>query len=144
MGYALPDAPKPAAAYLPAVKSGNLIFTAGMLPMRGAEVVFAGKAGKELSLGEAGRAAEMCLLNGLAAIKAVAGSLDNVKRIVKLSGYVNSAPGFCDQHKVMNYASELLVKIFGEAGKHSRIAVGMVELPLNAAVELDLIVEVKA
>jgi enamine deaminase RidA (YjgF/YER057c/UK114 family) len=143
LGYVLPPSPTPAAAYLPAVKSGNLVFTAGMLPMQAGEVKFAGKVGADLTLEQGGKAAEMCLLNGLAAIKGVIGDLDKIARVVKLSGYVNSAAGFIEQHKVMNYASELLQKIFGESGKHARIAVGVAGLPLNVAVEVDLIVELR-
>ncbi|MFA4857897.1 MAG: RidA family protein [Candidatus Margulisiibacteriota bacterium] len=144
LGYLLPPSPVPAGAYIPAVKTGNLIFTAGMIPTQSGEVKFAGKIGAELTLEQGGKAAVMCLLNALAAIKGIVGDLDKIERAVKLCGYVNSAPGFTEQHKVMNYASELLQKIFGEKGKHARIAVGMTELPLNAAVELDLIVEIKA
>jgi enamine deaminase RidA (YjgF/YER057c/UK114 family) len=106
-------------------------------------VKFAGKVGADLTLEQGGKAAEMCLLNGLAAIKGVIGDLDKIARVVKLSGYVNSAAGFIEQHKVMNYASELLQKIFGESGKHARIAVGVAGLPLNVAVEVDLIVELR-
>jgi enamine deaminase RidA (YjgF/YER057c/UK114 family) len=142
LGFKLPPPPKPAAAYVPAAKVGNLVFTAGMLPILEGRAAFFGKVGKELTLEEAGHAAELALLNGLAAIKGLVGDLDKVARIVKLSGYVNSAPGFTEQHKVLNYASEILIKVFDGLGHHARIAVGMAELPLNVCIELDLVVEV--
>ncbi|MBU0687554.1 MAG: RidA family protein [Candidatus Margulisbacteria bacterium] len=143
LGFTLPDVPKPVASYIPAVKTGNLVFTAGMLPMVKGKLAYNGKVGADVSLEDGVKAAEISLLNGLAAIKGVAGDLDKIVKVVKLSGYVNSASCFTDQPKVLNGASELLLKIFGDAGKHARIAIGVNELPLNACVELDIIVEVK-
>ena len=144
LGYILPPVPKPVAAYEPAVKTGNLVFTAGMLPMVKGKLEYTGKAGADVDIETGKKAAEISVLNALAAIKGLIGDLDKISRVVKLSGYVNSASCFTDQPKILNGASELLIKIFGEKGKHARIAIGVNELPLNASVELDLIVEVKA
>jgi enamine deaminase RidA (YjgF/YER057c/UK114 family) len=143
LGFELPVLHPPVAAYVPVVRSGNLLFCSGQLPMKEGKVVFAGQVGKDLSKEEAQKAAQLCLLNGLAAIKREIGDLDRIRQIIRLNGYINSAPGFCEQHIVMNGASELAVAIFGDKGKHSRVAVGVAELPLNVAVEMDLIVEVR-
>jgi enamine deaminase RidA (YjgF/YER057c/UK114 family) len=143
LGMELPETPKPVAAYIPALEAGGFIFTAGQVPMVKGELKYKGKAGKDLSLEEAQKAAEVCALNCLAAVKGVAGSLDAVKRIVKLTVFVNSADGFTEQPKIANGASELMVKIFGEKGKHARSAVGVNELPLNSAVEVEMIVEIE-
>ena len=142
-GLELPEAPKPLAAYVPATKSGNLIFTAGQIPLQNGELKFSGKVGKDLSIDEAKSAAEICLLNGLSVIKSECGSLDNIAKIVKITVFINSADGFVDQAQVANGASELLVELFGEKGKHARSAVGVSELPINSAVEIELIVEVE-
>ncbi|MCP5064565.1 MAG: RidA family protein [Ignavibacteriae bacterium] len=139
----LPEAPKPLAAYVPATKSGNLIFTAGQIPLQNGELKFAGKVGEDLTIDEAKSAAEICLLNGLSVIKSECGSLDNIAKIVKITVFINSADGFVDQAQVANGASELLVELFGEKGKHARSAVGVSELPINSAVEIELIVEVE-
>ncbi|MHC4718211.1 MAG: RidA family protein [Planctomycetota bacterium] len=143
MGLELPPAPQPIGAYVPALRTGNLIYTAGQLPMKEAQLVATGKVPADVPLEAAQAAARQGCLNGLAAIKAVAGSLDAVTGVVRLNVFVNSAAGFTDQAKVANGASELLVEVFGEAGKHTRCAIGAAELPVNAPVELDLIVEVK-
>jgi enamine deaminase RidA (YjgF/YER057c/UK114 family) len=142
LGFELPETPKPVAAYIPAVKTGNLIYTAGQVPMVKGEIKYMGKAGKELSLEEGQKAAEVCALNCFAAVKSVVGDLDLIKKIVKLTVFVNSAEGFTDQPKVANGASQLISKIFGEKGKHARSAVGVNELPLNSAVEVEMIAEV--
>jgi enamine deaminase RidA (YjgF/YER057c/UK114 family) len=141
LGFELPPPPKPVGAYVSAVRTGNLVYTAGQLPTREGKLVASGKVPKDVPLEEAQKAAQTALLNGLAAIGGVA-SLDSIRRIVRLNLFVNSAASFTDQAKVANGASELLASIFGEAGKHSRCALGAAELPLNAPLELDLIVEV--
>jgi enamine deaminase RidA (YjgF/YER057c/UK114 family) len=138
----LPPAPKPIAAYVPAVQTGDLIFLAGQGPIREGKVTITGKVGSDLSEEQGYKAARETVLVSLAALKAEIGSLDRVKRIVKLTGFVNSAPGFTRQPWVINGASELLVEVFGEAGKHARSAVGTSDLPLNIPVEIELIVEV--
>ncbi len=141
-GLEIPETPKPLAAYIPATKVGSLVFTAGQIPMKDGSLVYEGKVGKDISVEIAQKAAELCLLNGLSVIKSIIGNLDNITKIVKATVFVNSADGFTDQAKVANGASELLVEIFGEKGKHVRSAVGVNELPINSAVEIELIVEV--
>ena len=143
MGYELPPTPTPVAAYVPAVRTGNLIYVSGQVPREKGELKFQGHVGDDVTLWQAQQAARLCALNALAAVKSVAGSLDKVKRIVKLTGYVRSAKGFGDQPKVMDGASTFLGELFGDAGKHARAAVGVNELPLGVSVELDLIVEVE-
>ena len=141
MGLRLPAAPKPVGAYVPAVRSGNLVFVSGQLPIRDGELLVKGRVGGEVPIEEARQCARQAALNALAAVAAELGSLDKVRRVVRLTGYVASAPGFTDQAKVLNAASELLIEVFGEAGRASRVAVGAAELPLGAPVELELIVE---
>ncbi|HHV78150.1 MAG TPA: RidA family protein [Firmicutes bacterium] len=141
MGITLPEPAKPVAAYVPAIVSKGLVYTAGQIPLQGGQLTYKGKVGQELSLEQGYEAAKVCVINCLAAIKGVLGSLDRVTRIVKVVGFVNSAPGFTDQPKVINGASELLVQVFGEQGKHARSAVGVSELPLGAAVEVEVIAE---
>jgi enamine deaminase RidA (YjgF/YER057c/UK114 family) len=143
LGLALPPVVTPLAAYVPAVRSGSLIFTAGQLPMVDGQLVSAGKVGAEVGAAEAAALARTCALNALAAAADAAGGLSLIKRIVKLTGYVASAPDFTGQPQVVNGASELLLEIFGDAGRHARSAVGMAVLPLNAPVEIELIVEVR-
>lgn len=143
LGLELPEVAKPLAAYIPAKMIGNLIMTSGQVPVIKGEMKFAGKIGKELSIEDGKKAAQICALNCLAAIKGITGSLDSVAEVVKLTVFVNSSEGFTDQPKVANGASELMVNIFGDAGKHVRSAVGVTELPLNAAVEIEMIVRVK-
>ena len=140
----LPPASKPIAAYVPAVRSGNLVFLAGAGPIRNGKATVAGKVGSDLTEEQGRQAAREAVINSLAALRAEIGSLDRVKRIVKLTGWVNSAPGFTRQPWVINGASDLLVEIFGEAGKHARSSVGANELPLNIPVEIELVVEVLA
>lgn len=144
LGYSVPEAPKPLAAYIPALKDGSLVYTAGQLPTASGELKFKGKLGKEITEEQGKQAAELCALNCLSVIKSVAGSLDNIERIIKVTAFINSAPGFTDQPKIANGASEFLVKIFGEEGKHVRSAVGVNELPLNAAVEVEIIAKLKS
>ncbi len=142
-GYKLPDPPKPAGAYVPAVKSGNLIFTAGILPLEEGKLKIKGKIGFEELPSEQGyKAAQVAALNALSIIKDLTGDLDRIKRVVKLTGFIHSADGFTDQAKVLNGASDLLKEIFGDKGEHARVAVGVSELPLNSPVELEMVVEV--
>ena len=143
LGYSLPETSKPLAAYIPALKTGNFVFTSGQVPISEGKLLYAGKVGSDLSIEEGQKAAVICALNGLSAIKEVIGDLNKIEQVVKVTVFVNSADGFTDQPKVANGASEFLVKIFGEAGKHTRSAVGVSELPINAAVEIEMIVKVK-
>jgi enamine deaminase RidA (YjgF/YER057c/UK114 family) len=130
------------AVYVPTVRVGNLVFTAGQGPFQAGETPVTGKVGAELSVAQGQEAARATCLNGLAAIKGEIGDLTNIKRFVKLTVFVNSAPGFTDQPSVANGASELLEKVFGEAGRHARSAVGVAELPFNIPVEIEFVVEI--
>ena len=143
IGLKIPEAPKPVAAYIPAKQTGNLVFTAGQLPMVNGELISKGLLGQDVEIDEANKAARICTLNALSAIKGVIGDLDQIKQIVRVVGYVASVPTFTQQPAVVNGASELLLEIFGENGKHARSAVGMAVLPLNASVEIELTVEVE-
>jgi len=142
LGLQLPEPPKPLAAYIPAKQVGNLVFTAGQLPMVNGEIILKGLLGQDVEIDPAYNAAKICTLNALSAIKGVIGDLDKIKQVVRVVGYVASVPTFTQQPAVVNGASELLLEIFGENGKHARSAVGMAVLPLNAAVEIELTVEV--
>ncbi len=142
LGLTLPAVTTPLAAYVPAVRSGNLIFTAGQVPLAEGQLLATGKVGDQVSATEGAALARTCALNALAAAVSVAGSLSAIKRIVKVTGFVASAPGFTGQPQVINGASELLLEVFGEAGRHARSAVGMAVLPLDAPVEVELIAEV--
>jgi enamine deaminase RidA (YjgF/YER057c/UK114 family) len=143
LGLTLPTAAAPVAAYVPAVRSGNLIFTAGQLPVVDGKLVEEGKVGKDVTAEVAKELAQICALNALAAISLVA-DLDQVEKVVRVGGFVNCAPGFTAIPGVVNGASELLIKVFGDVnGKHARTAVGVAELPLNAPVEIELIVQLK-
>lgn len=143
LGLSLPNPPRPVAAYVPAVVTGNLIFVSGQLPLKDGELV-RGRVGAELTVEQGYEAARLCILNALAHIRAELGSLDRVERIVKLTGWVSSAPDFDQQPKVVNGASELLEALFGERGRHARSAVSAHVLPLGAAVEIELIAAVRA
>jgi enamine deaminase RidA (YjgF/YER057c/UK114 family) len=143
IGLKLPEIPKPVAAYIPAKQSGKLIFTAGQLPIVNGELISKGLLGQDVEVEDANRAARVCTLNALAALKGVIGDLDRIKQIVRVVGYVASIPSFTQQPAVVNGASELLLEICGESGKHARSAVGMAVLPLNASVEIELTVEVE-
>lgn len=143
LGLTVPDVAKPVAAYVPAVRCGDHVYTSGQIPLVKGEVKYKGKLGQELTVEDGYEAAKICALNCLAAVKSVAGSLDNVEKIIKIVGFVNSAAGFTDQPKVVNGASELVGKVFGAAGEHARSAVGVSELPLGVAVEVEMIVKVK-
>lgn len=141
LGHSLPAVPVPVAAYVNCVRSGNLLFLSGGLPINDERKII-GKVPTDVSIEEAQEGARMIVLNRLAVIRAEIGSLDKVKRIVALNGFVNSEPDFYGHPQVVNGASELLVEIFGDKGKHSRTALGAAGLPLNVAVEINLIVEV--
>jgi len=141
-GDILPSPPAAVGFYVPVLRTGNLVMTSGQLPMLGKELVFTGKVGSEVTRDDGYNAAKICCLNALAQIKHCLGSLDEVRRVIRVEGFVQSAAGFHDQAHVLNGASELLVDLYGEAGKHTRFAVGANELPLNAAVEVAIWVEV--
>ncbi len=142
LGIQLPEPPKPLAAYIAAKQTGNLVFTAGQLPMVNGNLIAIGLLGRDIEVEAAKAAAQTCVINALSAVKGVIGDLDKIKQIVRVVGYVASVPEFTQQPAVVNGASELLLEIFGEAGRHARSAVGVSVLPLNAAVEVELTVEV--
>ena len=143
LGLFLPEAPKPLAAYIPAIVTGKLVMTAGQVPIISGEMKYKGKVGVDVTLDEAKKAAELCALNCLSVIKGVIGDLNKIERIIKLAVFVNSADNFVGQPSVANGASELMEKLFGENGKHVRSAVGVNELPRDAAVEIEMIAELK-
>ena len=142
LGIIIPDAPKPAGSYIPVVLSGKLAFVSGQIPIKDGQVVYQGKVGDTQSIDDAQEAAKLCVINGLAQIEAYCGTLDNLEKIIKISGFVNSIKDFTEHPKVINAASDLLMKIFGEKGRHSRIAIGVSSLPLNATVDIDMVVEI--
>ena len=139
---ALPETAAPVGSYVPATRSGAWVLTSGQVPLRQGKLVYTGKVPKDVSLTDAADGAAIAVLNGLAAAAQIAGGLDAISRVVRVCVYVNSSPGFTEQPKVANGASDLLMKIFGEAGRHTRSAVGVAELPLNAPVEVELVVEI--
>ena len=142
LGLTLPTAAAPVAAYVPAVRTGNLVFTAGQLPVVDGKLVLTGKVGSDVTPEDAKKMAEICALNALAAISLVA-DIDQIEKIVRVGGFVNGAPGFVAIPTVINGASELLIKIFGDVnGKHARTAIGVAELPLNAPVEIEIVVAI--
>jgi enamine deaminase RidA (YjgF/YER057c/UK114 family) len=142
LGLRIPELPPAAGAYIPAVQSGNLIFCSGQGPFKDGKFTFMGRVGSDLSLEEGYQAARIAALNCLAEICSLTASLNRIKRVVQLRGFVNSAPDFHDQPKVLNGASELILDIFGEAGKHARCALGTSNLPMNIPVEIEMVVEV--
>jgi enamine deaminase RidA (YjgF/YER057c/UK114 family) len=142
MGHAEPEVAKPVAAYIPAVRSGNHVFTSGQLPMRDGQLMQTGKVGGEVTQDEAVECARQCALNALAAVKAEIGELSAVKRVVKVVAFVASTPDFTGQPLVANGVSELLGEAFGDIGRHARSAVGVAVLPMDAPVEVELLVEV--
>ena len=144
IGLTLPVAAAPVAAYVPAVKTGNLVFSAGQLPIVDGKVLITGKVGAEVTPEQAKDMAQICALNALAAISLVA-DIDQIERIIRVGGFVNGVPGFVAIPQVVNGASELLIKLFGEVnGKHARTAIGVAELPLNAPVEIEMVVQLKS
>ena len=142
LGISIPNAPKPAGSYVPIVLTGKLAFVSGQIPIKDGQVVYQGKVGDTQSIDNAQEAAKLCVINGLAQIEAYCGTLDNLEKIIKISGFVNSIKDFTEHPKVINAASDLLMKIFDEKGRHSRIAIGVSSLPLNATVEIDMVVEI--
>ncbi|MEZ7989880.1 MAG: RidA family protein, partial [Nitrosopumilus sp.] len=140
LGVTLPNPPTPAGSYVPAIKTGNLLFISGQIPMEDGKVIFTGKVTNE-NIETAKKSAKMCAINLLAQMKRELGSLDKVTKIVRISGFINSDPEFYQHPKIINEASDLFFEIFGDKGKHSRIAVGVACLPLNAMTEIDAIVE---
>ena len=144
LGLTLPVTAAPVAAYVPAVRTGNLVFTAGQLPLVNGKIPFVGKVGSDVTPEQAKDMAQICALNALAAISLVA-DIDQIEKIVRVGGFVNGIPGFVAIPAVINGASELLIKLFGEVnGKHARTAIGVAELPLNAPVEVEMVVQLKS
>jgi len=141
LGITLPSPPKPAGSYIPVVTSGNLAFVSGQIPLQDGKVAYTGKVPTEQTIEDAKSAAKICAINILAQLKANLGSLDKISKIVRVSGFVNSTGDFTEQPKIINAASDLFFEIFGDKGKHSRIAVGVSSLPLNSTVEIDMIAE---
>ncbi len=142
LGLELPAAPYPVGSYVPARQAGDLIFVSGVLPFRDGIIAHPGKLGRELTVEEGAAAAQLAMLNGLAILQEMMGDFVCLKQVVRLTGHVASAEGFVDQPAVINGASDLLVKLFGDAGRHARLALGAFELPLHAPIELELIVQV--
>jgi len=142
IGINLPIPPNPAGSYIPVVKSGNLLFVSGQIPMEDGKVSFTGKV-SDANIDTAQNSARICVINILAQLKKELGNLEKISRIVRLSGFVNSVPEFTQHPKVINAASDLLYEIFGENGKHTRIAVGVSSLPLNSMTEIDAVVEIR-
>ncbi len=143
LGYTLPETAKPLAAYVPAILINEYVYTSGQLPIIKGELKYKGKLGKEITKEQGYKAATICTLNALSATKTVINDLLSIERIVKIVGYVNSAPGFIEQPAVLNGTSELLKQIFGKNGSHARSAIGVSELPLGASVEVEIIFKVK-
>lgn len=143
LGLELPDVPAPAGSYIPATRAGELVYTAGQLPLGAGGLRVKGKVGDAVDVDEAQEAARLCALNALAAAATETGGLDGISRIVKVTGFVASAPGFNGQPEVLNGASELIGEVFGDAGLHVRSAVGVAELPLDAPVEVELVVQAR-
>jgi enamine deaminase RidA (YjgF/YER057c/UK114 family) len=142
LGIRLPPAPKALGSYVPAARTGNLVYIAGQLPIREGQLVHKGKVGRDLDVDKAQDAARICFVNAMAALSYAGVSLDKVTRVVRLGGFVNCPDGFTDQPKVINGASDLCVAVFGEAGRHARAAVGVNALPLDAPVEIEVLFEV--
>ena len=142
LGIELPKAPAPLGSYVPAVRAGNLVFLSGILPLIQGKLPRQGRVGEDISIDEAKEDAKTAAINALSVLKSYIGSIDKVKRCIKITGYVSSAPDFTEQPKVLNAASDLMFEIFGEAGRHARAAVGVNVLPLNSPVEIEFIFEV--
>jgi enamine deaminase RidA (YjgF/YER057c/UK114 family) len=142
LGITLPAPPSPLGSYVPCVRSGSLLFLSGMLPLKEGKLTRTGKLGESVSLGEAEEDARQSVINALSIVAAQVGSLDRVLRCVKLTGYIASSPDFAEQPKVLNAASDLLYHVFGERGRHARVAVGVPVLPLNSPIEIDFIFEI--
>jgi enamine deaminase RidA (YjgF/YER057c/UK114 family) len=145
LGIELPDAPRSAGSYVQIVVTGNLVFVSGQIPVEQGspmQIKFKGKVGKDISLEEGQEAARLCTINALAQLKSALGSLDKIRKFIKISGFVNCEPSFKNHSQVINGASDFIVQIFGEKGRHSRSAIGAISLPLDSAVELEFIVEI--
>ena len=142
LGLTLPEAPAAVAAYQPWIRTGNLVFTSGQLPLRDGEIAYAGKLGDELTEEEGYQAARQCALNAIAQLKAALGDLEKIHKIVRIEGYVHCAQGFRGHPQVLNGASDLMTELFGDRGQHTRLALGINEMPLNAAVQLAMTAEV--
>jgi len=143
LGIELPPAPEPLGSYVPAVRTGNLLFLSGILPLRNGKLTRQGIVGKDLSVEEAKEEATVAAVNALAILKSYLGSLDRITRCVKITGYIASAPDFTEQPKVLNGASDFMTEVFGETGRHARAALGVPVLPLNSPVEIEFIFEVR-
>ena len=143
LGLSIPEVPKPVAAYVPAVRSGSYVYTSGQLPMRDGALITTGKLGVDVNVEDGVTCAQQCALNAIAAVKSVVGDLSSVVRVVKLVAFVASSPDFTGQPGIANGASELVGKVFGDAGQHARSAVGTAVLPLDAPVEVEMVVEVR-
>ena len=141
VGITLPIPPNPAGSYIPVVTTGNLAFISGQIPIKDGKIMFSGRVPVEQSIESAQEAAKLCIINGLSQLNSYFGSLECITKVIKISGFVNSTSDFSEHPKVINAASDLLVEIFGNIAKHSRIAVGVANLPLNSTVEIDMIVE---
>ncbi len=142
LGLSLPEPPKPVAAYIPAKRAGSLVYVSGQIPIRAGALIATGKVPTEVGLAQAVECARQCALNGMAVLRAEVGELSRVKSVVRLGGFVSCGPEFWDQPEIINGASELMVKVFGDAGRHARAAVGAPSLPLNAPVEIEFVFEV--
>ena len=143
MGLEINEAPRPVASYVPAVKVGTMVYTSGQLPLYQGKLTAQGKVEEDVSLEEASQAARICTLNCLSAVKGLGIGLEEIEKIIKVNGYVNSSAGFTGQPQVINGASDFLIEVFGDEGIHARAAVGVSELPLNASVEIDMILKLK-
>lgn len=144
LGITLPPAPQPLGAYVPCVRSGNLLFLSGILPLRDGKIQITGRVGESVTIEEARQEARQVVINALSILKATIGNLDLVKRCIKLSGYIASSADFVEQPTILNAASELLYEVFGEKGRHARVAIGVSTLPLNSPIEIDFIFEVSS
>ena len=143
LGIVLPEAPSPLGSYVPVIRTGNLVFLSGILPFVDGKLLRQGKVGKDITIDDARVDAKRAVMNALAVLRSHIGSLNTVKRSIKITGYIASSPDFTEQPKVLNAASDLLHEIFGEAGRHARAAIGVTVLPLNAPVEIEFIFEVE-
>jgi len=141
VGITLPIPPNPAGSYVPVVITGNLAYVSGQIPIKDGKIIFSGRVPIEQSVESAQEAAKLCIINGLSQLNSYFGSLECITKIIKISGFINSSSDFSEHPKVINAASDLLVKIFGDMAKHSRIAIGVASLPLNSTVEIDMVVE---
>ncbi len=142
LGIELPDSPQPLGSYVPFIQTGNLVFLSGILPFVDGKLLRTGRVGETVSLDYAREDARIVVINALSIMKKYLGNLDIIKRCIKITGYIASSPDFTDQPKVLNAASDLIVEIFGEAGRHSRVAIGVNVLPLNSTIELEFIFEI--